>query len=114
MVVVVGREPASILDLLKDDSSNASMEPSLDSDEAQERACFVATPQRGDNGGGDLEGPNQEEENQCQACILTCEAALRQQEEELDALVERLDRVYDNIEQRRLEAKRPRARKICD
>ena len=49
-----------------------------------------------------MEAPNQEDEyqRQRQACILAHEATLRQQQEELDALVERLDRVYGNIEQR--------------
>jgi hypothetical protein len=36
------------------------------------------------------------------------------QQEELDSLVERLDRVYDNIEKRRLKTERPQARNICD
>jgi hypothetical protein len=66
MVPVIGRQPASILDLLEDDLRSASTEPSLDSDEAQERACFVATPPRGDNEGGDLGSPIQEEEYQRQ------------------------------------------------
>jgi hypothetical protein len=51
--------------------------------------------QRGNSG-----SPFQEEEYQRhhQARILACEATIQQQKGELDALVERLDQVYDNIE----------------
>jgi hypothetical protein len=67
--------------------------------------------QRGNSG-----SPVQEEEyqRQHQARILAREATLWQQQEELDALIERLDQVYGNIEQRRLKAEKPQARKTCD
>ena len=67
--------------------------------------------QRGNSG-----SPIQEEEyqRQHQARILAREATLRQQQEELDTLIERFDQVYDNIEQKCLEAKKPQARKTCD
>jgi hypothetical protein len=51
-----------------------------------------------DNGGGDKETPNQEEEYQRQVRILASEASLHQQQEELDALVQKLDRVYSDVE----------------
>jgi hypothetical protein len=66
LVAVVGCQPASVLDLLEDDSSHASMECNSDSDEAVGRACFMATPPQNNNGGGDKEPPNQEEEYQRQ------------------------------------------------
>lgn len=51
---------------------------------------------------GDKESRNQEEEyqRQCrlQARLHSHEAALRQQEEELNALIHKLDRVYSDIE----------------
>jgi predicted dithiol-disulfide oxidoreductase (DUF899 family) len=55
---------------------------------------------------GDNESPIQEEEyhRQCQAHILAREATLRQQQEDLDALVRKLDRVYGYIEQKYLKA----------
>jgi hypothetical protein len=67
--------------------------------------------QRGNSG-----SPFQEEEYQRhhQERILACEATIRQQQGELDALIERLDQVYDNIEQRCIEAEKPRERKTCD
>jgi hypothetical protein len=40
------------------------------------------------------------------------EACLRQREEELDTRVQKLDRVYDDVEQRHLEAERPQMRKV--
>jgi hypothetical protein len=61
MVVIVRCEPASILDLLEDGSSSASMEPDV-----------------------------------------------------LDALIERLDQVYVNIEQRCLKAEQSQARNTCN
>lgn len=45
-------------------------------------------------------------------CILAREATLQQQE--LDALVQKLDRVYGDIVRRRLEAKRSWVRKVGD
>lgn len=62
------------------------------------------------------ESPNQEVEyqHQRQARVLAYEATLRQQEEELDALVQKLNRVYNDIKRRCLEAERPQVREVCD
>jgi hypothetical protein len=46
------------------------MELSLDSDEVQERACFVATPLQGDNKGANSGSPIQEEEYLKGKCAL--------------------------------------------
>jgi hypothetical protein len=58
IMVVVGRQPTSILDLLEDDSSSALTESDLDSDETQERVYFVATPPQGNNEGGTWDPPS--------------------------------------------------------
>jgi hypothetical protein len=73
-------------------------------------------PPQNDNGQGDNESPNQEEEYQRQRRerILTHEATLQQRKEELNALICKLDQVYDDIEQKCLVAKRPRAKKVYD
>jgi hypothetical protein len=64
---------------------------------------------------GDEESHNKEEYQQKrQTCILAHEASLLQQQDDLDALVCKLDWVYDDIEQKRYKAKRPRARKVYD
>jgi hypothetical protein len=58
----------------------------------------VATPPPNDNGGGDKEAPNQEEYmRRCQACILAREASLYQQQEEFNALVQKLDCVFGDV-----------------
>lgn len=89
-VAIIGHQPTSVLDLLKDGSSHGSTkEPDTDAAEVARRACFVATPPQGENDGGAKNSPNQEEEDQCQcqAWMLTHEEALRQQQEELNAQV---------------------------
>lgn len=65
---------------------------------------------------GDNKSPNQGEEyqRQRQARILAREATLQLQQEELDVLIRNLDRVYNDIEQKCIEDKRPRARKVYD
>jgi hypothetical protein len=97
--------PTFVLDLLEDGSSHGSTGANSDAYEAPKMACFVATPPRNKNGRGDDEPPIQEEyQRQRQGRILARENALRQQQEELHVLVRKLDRVYDGIEQKSLEA----------
>lgn len=76
LVAIIVHQPTSVLDLLEDDSSHGSTEANSDADEALERACFMATPSRNDNGRGDKVSPNPEEEYKRQACILAREASL--------------------------------------
>lgn len=102
--------------MLEDNSSHGSTRANSNADEAPERACFVATPPQNKNDGGDKEALNQEEEyqRQRQARILTREAALCCQQEELDALMQKIDRAYEDIERRCLEAERSWPRKVHD
>jgi hypothetical protein len=94
--------------LLEDNSSRGSTEANSNTNEVPVRACFVATPPRNNNCRGDKEAPNQEEyQHQCQARILACEATLRQQEEELDAHMQKINHAYGDVERRCIEAKRP-------
>lgn len=113
---VIDHQPTSVLDLLEDDSSHNSIGANFDTEEASERAYFVATPPPNDNGRGDKEAPNLEEEylHQRQARLLAHKASLRQQQEELNTLIQKLDRIYNDVERRSLKAKRPRPRKVCD
>jgi hypothetical protein len=67
LVVVAGRQPSPIIDLLEDDFNRISTEANSDADEVLERACFVATLPRNDNDEGDKEAPNQEEEYRASA-----------------------------------------------
>ena len=46
--------------------------------------------------------------------ILACENALQKQQEKLNALIHKLDRVYGDIEQKRLEAEWTQAKKVYD
>lgn len=79
-VVVIDRQPTSVLDLLNDDSRHSSIGVNSDAKEAPKRVCFVATPPPNKNNRGDKESPNQEEyQRQHHTCILTREALLRQQ-----------------------------------
>ena len=65
---------------------------------------------------GDKEAPNQEEEYQCQrqAHILAREAVVRQQQEELFNLTQKIDRAYEDVEWRRPKAERPWTRNVHD
>jgi hypothetical protein len=115
LVAVIGHQPTSILDLFEDDLSHGSTGANSDADEAPERACFMATPPRNDNGRGTTSPPTRRKNiNANQARILAPETALRQQQGELDVHVRKLDRVYSDIEQKCLEAERPRVKKIYD
>lgn len=109
---MIGHPPTSILDLIEDDLSHRStLGPDDDAAKAAWQICFMAMLPRDDDDAGD-EAANQEEEYQrlCQAHILACEElSLQRQQEELDALVHMCNRVYNDLERYRLEAKRPRA-----
>jgi hypothetical protein len=74
--------------------------------------CTVWTPSRT---ALDKEAPNQEEyKRQRQARILAREVALRQQQEELYGLMQKIDYTYEGVERRHLEAERPWPRKVHD
>jgi hypothetical protein len=61
LVVVIDRQPTSVLDLLEDDSRHGSTGINSNAEEALKRVCFVETPSPNKNSRGDKEAPNQEE-----------------------------------------------------
>lgn len=105
-MVVISHQPTSVLHLLEYDSSHNSIEANSDADEAPERACFVATPSRNNNG-RETGRPKKRRSTNASARrvrILARAMVLRQQQEELDTLAQKLDRVYEDIERGCLEA----------
>jgi hypothetical protein len=67
MVVILGHQPMSILDLLEDDLRSSSMELGLDSDVVPERACFMDMPPRGNNEGGTWGTPSKKKSTRASA-----------------------------------------------